>query len=144
MNSILKSAGFEFAKDATDADVVFLNTCAIRDNAGSRAHLEKIVFTHRLEQKIWHRLRDLRVRKRERKKTRPLIVGVLGAWECGCFGDLVADTISGCMAERLKTKLIEEDQMVDLVAGPDAYRDLPRLLSIVDNGRKQYCTNTTH
>jgi tRNA-2-methylthio-N6-dimethylallyladenosine synthase len=36
--------------------------------------------------------------------------------------------ILGCMAERLKTKLIEEEKIVDLVAGPDAYRDLPNLL----------------
>ena len=46
------------------------------------------------------------------KRLRPhLVIGVLG-----------------CMAERLKEKLLEEDRMVDLVAGPDAYRDLPRLV----------------
>jgi len=40
------------------------------------------------------------------------------------------------MAERLKEKLIEEEKLVDLVAGPDAYRDLPRLISRVDGGEK--------
>lgn len=44
--------------------------------------------------------------------------------------------ILGCMAERLKTRLLEEERLVDLVAGPDAYRDLPRLLGLVDEGEK--------
>jgi tRNA-2-methylthio-N6-dimethylallyladenosine synthase len=54
------------------------------------------------------------------KKNKPdLLVGVLG-----------------CMAERLKSKLLEEEKIVDLVAGPDAYRDLPNLISQVDEGSK--------
>src|SRR5690606_26639808 len=54
------------------------------------------------------------------KKNKPdLLIGVLG-----------------CMAERLKTRLLEEEKIVDLVAGPDAYRDLPRLISQVDDGQK--------
>jgi tRNA-i(6)A37 thiotransferase enzyme MiaB len=53
------------------------------------------------------------------KKERPnLTVGVLG-----------------CMAERLKTKFLEEEQLVDLVVGPDAYRDLPNLLKETEDGR---------
>jgi len=44
--------------------------------------------------------------------------------------------VLGCMAERLKTKLLEEEKIVDLVAGPDAYRDLPQLISQVDDGAK--------
>jgi tRNA-2-methylthio-N6-dimethylallyladenosine synthase len=44
--------------------------------------------------------------------------------------------VLGCMAERLKTKLLEEEKMVDIVAGPDAYRDLPNLLKEVDDGHK--------
>ena len=43
--------------------------------------------------------------------------------------------VLGCMAERLKTKFLEEEQLVDLVVGPDAYRDLPNLLKETDNGR---------
>lgn len=39
--------------------------------------------------------------------------------------------VLGCMAERLKDQLLERQKLVDLVAGPDAYRDLPRLLAIV-------------
>jgi tRNA-2-methylthio-N6-dimethylallyladenosine synthase len=44
--------------------------------------------------------------------------------------------ILGCMAERLKAKLLEEEKIVDLVAGPDAYRDLPKLIGQVDDGDK--------
>lgn len=44
--------------------------------------------------------------------------------------------VLGCMAERLKTKLLEEEKIVDLVAGPDAYRDLPRLVVQVDDGAR--------
>ncbi|MBY0424900.1 MAG: tRNA (N6-isopentenyl adenosine(37)-C2)-methylthiotransferase MiaB, partial [Cytophagales bacterium] len=42
--------------------------------------------------------------------------------------------VLGCMAERLKSQLLEEEKIVDLVAGPDAYRDLPHLLAEVDEG----------
>ena len=44
--------------------------------------------------------------------------------------------VLGCMAERLKEKFLEEEQLVDLVIGPDAYRDLPNLIQQVDDGRK--------
>lgn len=43
--------------------------------------------------------------------------------------------VLGCMAERLKTKFLEEEKMVDLVVGPDAYRDLPNLIKEVESGR---------
>lgn len=58
------------------------------------------------------------------KKSKPdLLVGVLG-----------------CMAERLKSKLLEEEKIVDLVAGPDAYRDLPNLVRQVDEGERSVNT----
>ena len=54
------------------------------------------------------------------KKRRPgMLVGVLG-----------------CMAERLKSQFLEQEKIVDLVVGPDAYRDLPRLIAEVDGGQK--------
>ena len=68
---------------------------------------------------------EVRVRKRltdfrKHKKSNPnLTVGILG-----------------CMAERLKKSLLEDEKLVDIVAGPDSYRDLPNLVSIVDNGQK--------
>jgi len=40
------------------------------------------------------------------------------------------------MAERLKTKLLDEEKLVDLVVGPDAYRDLPKLVQTADSGQK--------
>ncbi len=68
---------------------------------------------------------EVRVRKRltdfrKHKKNKPhLTVGILG-----------------CMAERLKKSLLEDDKLVDIVAGPDSYRDLPNLVNIVENGQK--------
>lgn len=68
------------------------------------------------EQKIRHRLNHFQPLK---KKKPGLSVGILG-----------------CMAERLKTSLLEEEKLVDLVVGPDAYRDLPGLLDEVEGGQK--------
>jgi tRNA-2-methylthio-N6-dimethylallyladenosine synthase len=97
--SIMGEHGFASTNDELDADVIFLNTCAIRDNA---------------EQRIRERLKHLRGNKKHNKE---LIIGVLG-----------------CMAERLKEKLLEEEKLVDVVAGPDSYRDLPKLVAEVDDG----------
>ena len=68
------------------------------------------------ETKVWNRLKEFRHLK---KSNSELTVGVLG-----------------CMAERIKDKIIEEEQLVDIVVGPDAYRDIPRLLTEVEDGRK--------
>ncbi|KAF9920576.1 CDK5 regulatory subunit associated protein 1 [Linnemannia zychae] len=95
--AIMNEAGYVKADDQSEADIVFLVTCAIRENA---------------ELKIWNRLSELKSRKTTLKDRAPL-VGVLG-----------------CMAERLKDKLLDSDKMVDLVCGPDAYRSIPHLLSI--------------
>ncbi|KAJ2726233.1 hypothetical protein GGI07_000710 [Coemansia sp. Benny D115] len=65
------------------------------------------------EDRIWHRLTYLKTLKTKARPGRPPMVGVLG-----------------CMAERLKEKLLESDKLVDVVCGPDAYRSLPRLLSL--------------
>ena len=43
--------------------------------------------------------------------------------------------VLGCMAERLKSKFLEEEKIVDMVVGPDAYKDLPNLIAEVDEGR---------
>jgi tRNA-2-methylthio-N6-dimethylallyladenosine synthase len=102
VNSILIEDGMKPIQDVEEADVIFLNTCSIRDNA---------------EQKVWNRLKELRAMREE--KDRNITVGVLG-----------------CMAERIRDKFLEKDRLVDLVVGPDAYRDLPQLLNEVDDGRK--------
>jgi tRNA-N(6)-(isopentenyl)adenosine-37 thiotransferase enzyme MiaB len=102
--SIMNTAGYPTSKTFEEADIIFLNTCAIRENA---------------ETKVWNRLDEIRSHRKKNKKLReiPLVVGVLG-----------------CMAERLKVKLLESDKLVDIVAGPDAYRDLPNLLQTADSG----------
>lgn len=99
--SILLDQGFETTGDYKEADVVFINTCSIRENA---------------EQRVRNRLSQFGAEKRRNPK---LIVGVLG-----------------CMAERLKSKFLEEEKLVDVVVGPDAYRELPQLLSEVESGHK--------
>jgi tRNA-2-methylthio-N6-dimethylallyladenosine synthase len=68
------------------------------------------------ETRVWNRLKELRTIKKTNKE---LTVGVLG-----------------CMAERIKDRIIEQEHLVDIVVGPDAYRDIPRLLKEVDDGRK--------
>ncbi len=92
--SVLRREGFGLTRNPDEADVVLINTCAIRENA---------------EQKVRRRLSAFRSKK---EKGRPdLTLGVLG-----------------CMAERLRHKLLDEEKLVDLVVGPDAYRELPALL----------------
>ncbi len=99
--SVLTDNGFDTTSDYKEADVVFLNTCSIRENA---------------EQKIRNRLREINNWKLKKPE---MTVGILG-----------------CMAERLKSKWLEEEKIVDLVAGPDSYRDLPNLVNEVDSGQK--------
>jgi tRNA-2-methylthio-N6-dimethylallyladenosine synthase len=99
--SILQKEGFDTTSNLAEADLVFLNTCSIREKA---------------EQTVRKRLNHIQSFK---KKKPEMMVGILG-----------------CMAERLKTKLLEEEKIVDLVAGPDAYRDLPKLINQVDEGDK--------
>lgn len=72
------------------------------------------------EQTIWNRLQQLTAMKKKRLRSRvPMKIGILG-----------------CMAERLKTELLEREKLVDILAGPDAYRDLPRLLAVADGGHQ--------
>ena len=99
--SILMKEGFSTTDDFEEADVIFLNTCAIRENA---------------ELRVRNRLNDF---KRVKKKNPAALVGVLG-----------------CMAERLKAQLMEEEKLVDMVVGPDAYRDLPNLIEEAGEGHK--------
>jgi tRNA-2-methylthio-N6-dimethylallyladenosine synthase len=99
--SILGDNGFETTSDYKEADLVFINTCSIRENA---------------EQRVRNRLAQFGAEKRRNPK---LIVGVLG-----------------CMAERLKSKFLDEEKLVDMVVGPDSYRDLPQLIGQVEDGHK--------
>ncbi|PWL32019.1 tRNA (N6-isopentenyl adenosine(37)-C2)-methylthiotransferase MiaB [uncultured Roseivirga sp.] len=101
VTSIMKENGYDTTSDFENADVVFLNTCSIREKA---------------EQTVRNRLNHFN----SVKKTKPeMTIGVLG-----------------CMAERLKEKLLEEERIVDVVVGPDAYRDLPKLVESAEDGLK--------
>jgi tRNA-2-methylthio-N6-dimethylallyladenosine synthase len=99
--SVLSESGYQLTDELTEAELILINTCSIRENA---------------EQKIWNRLDAIGAYKRKRPGT---IVGVIG-----------------CMAERLKEKLIESGKLVDLVVGPDAYRELPSLVNDAETGQK--------
>jgi len=97
--SIMQNMGFETTSQYKEADVIFINTCSIRDNA---------------EQRVRNRLREFGAAKNKRPG---MTIGVLG-----------------CMAERLKSKFLEEEKLVDIVIGPDSYRDLPNLIAKSDDG----------
>ncbi|XP_062565783.1 CDK5RAP1-like protein [Armigeres subalbatus] len=71
------------------------------------------------ESTIWNRLKHIRLMKEKRDEDKPLQIGVMG-----------------CMAERLKKQLVENERAVDVVVGPDSYKDLPRLLAVGQRGQK--------
>ncbi len=99
--SILSGKGYSTTADFNEADLILINTCAIREGA---------------EQRVRGRLKTFNMLK---KKNPKLMIGVLG-----------------CMAERLKSQFLEQEKIVDLVVGPDAYRELPNLIQSVEGGQK--------
>jgi tRNA-2-methylthio-N6-dimethylallyladenosine synthase len=101
VRSMLKREGFVFTEDRERADVVLVNTCAIRENAHN---------------KIYAHLSELKAVK----KQRPLVVGVLG-----------------CMAQNLKSAMTDKEPLIDVLAGPDAYRQLPSLLTTALEAQEQ-------
>ena len=101
VSSIMKDNGYDTTSDFETADVIFLNTCSIREKA-------EITVRRRLGQF-----------NKVKKRNPDMTIGVLG-----------------CMAERLKEQLLEEEKIVDVVVGPDAYRDLPNLVQTAESGQK--------
>jgi tRNA-2-methylthio-N6-dimethylallyladenosine synthase len=99
--SILEKDGYNLTQDIKDADVIFVNTCSIRDNA---------------ERRVRNRIQEFKSLKNIKPS---LKIGILG-----------------CMAERISEKLLAEESFVDIVAGPDSYRDLPKLLDETEDGRQ--------
>ena len=99
--ALMQKNGYGITRQPDDADLIFINTCSIRDNAEQRVRGRLDVFRH------------------YKKKKPELLVGVIG-----------------CMAERLKEQLLVEEKTVDMVIGPDAYRDLPHLLQMASAGQK--------
>jgi tRNA-2-methylthio-N6-dimethylallyladenosine synthase len=94
VRSILDQAGLGMTATEQDAQVILINTCAIRENAHT---------------KIYHRLQQLKHLKA--KKKYPVTIGILG-----------------CMAQNLRDDLLDTHSEVDFIAGPDSYRELPRLI----------------
>ena len=107
MAGILTQSGHQTVPHLDDADVVLVNTCAIRENA---------------ETKVINRLTQLNHRKRRQPD---LIIGVCG-----------------CMAQHLRDKLLHAAPYVDLVMGPDAYRDLPVALDSLARGVESHVSLT--
>ena len=101
VGGILRDQGYLMTGSVEDADVVLLNTCAVRDNA---------------EVRVFGRLGLMNRYKRERPG---MVIGLLG-----------------CMAERLRERLVEQEKLVDMVVGPDQYRQLPELLGRAFQGEK--------
>ncbi|HMT72677.1 MAG TPA: MiaB/RimO family radical SAM methylthiotransferase [Chitinophagaceae bacterium] len=99
--SILNKEGFGATRNIEEADLIFVNTCSIREKA---------------EQTVRKRLTEF---KKLKAKKKGMLVGVLG-----------------CMAERLKSQFLEEEKLVDIVVGPDAYRALPELVAEAEGGQK--------
>jgi tRNA-2-methylthio-N6-dimethylallyladenosine synthase len=99
MFGILGRAGYLRTEEPGDADVLLINTCAVRDNA---------------EQRVVGRVGELQRYRRPG--------GVLG--------------VVGCMAQRLGARLLDDRCHVDLVVGPDAYRNLPHLLTLAASGQR--------
>jgi tRNA-2-methylthio-N6-dimethylallyladenosine synthase len=99
--SIMNDNGFGITQSPGDADVIFINTCSVRDNA---------------EQRVRQRISTL---KNYKRKNPGVLIGVLG-----------------CMAERLRTELIDKGNVVDIVVGPDEYRKLPELVEDAFNGQR--------
>ena len=99
--SVLQDHDFGPTPQFENADLIFLNTCSIREKA---------------EQTVRKRLSEFKKIKKDRPS---VLIGVLG-----------------CMAERLKSKFLEEEKLVDIVVGPDAYRSLPGLIEEAGSGQK--------
>ncbi|MGE0159079.1 MAG: tRNA (N6-isopentenyl adenosine(37)-C2)-methylthiotransferase MiaB [Gemmatimonadales bacterium] len=100
MEGLLAARGYEIVRTPEEADVVLVNTCAIREHAETR---------------VLGRVSQLNGLKRERPE---MVIGV-----------------TGCMAQRLGTSLLEQAPYVDLVMGPDGYRSLPESLDRIAERR---------
>jgi len=97
--SIMEKDGYGITENIKEADVIFVNTCSIRDHA---------------EKRVRNRIQEFKHLKQQNPNLR---IGVLG-----------------CMAERLKETILKEESFVDIVVGPDAYRDIPRLVEETKTG----------
>jgi tRNA-2-methylthio-N6-dimethylallyladenosine synthase len=100
VRSILSENGFSEARDLESADVVLINTCAVRENAHNR---------------VYGRLQQL-------------------AKYCECTDKEITIGVLGCMAQNLKLELLNNNLSVELVVGPDSYRNLPHIIQEARKG----------
>jgi tRNA A37 methylthiotransferase MiaB len=117
IKSILNKSGLVESEDKESTDIIFFNTCSVRESA---------------EEKVIEKIKHCRILKENNKN---LILGILG-----------------CMAERKKESLLELNEtlkkqyskisIIDLVAGPDSYKDLPRMLSALIKKESKFEINT--
>ena len=103
ISGILSKDGYTETKNINNADIILVNTCAIREHAEDKIH-SRLGFYNKIKEK------------------RPsIIIGVLG-----------------CMAQNLKENILESKPYVDIVLGPDSYRNLLGMIKARDNERMQY------
>ncbi len=125
VKSILTKENYAIVKTENEADIVMLNTCAVRENA------------HR---KVYGRVHDILHRRREENKAKgspdpqgPRGTGVLATRPMPLIG------ILGCMATNLRQELFENRNLkIDFIAGPDSYKRLPDLIREAQGGEKAF------
>jgi len=99
--TILGGEGYAVTQNIEEADLILVNTCAVREHA---------------EQRVLSRLDYFNTFKRKKQGVK---IGVLG-----------------CMAERMRSTLFDKKPFVDIVAGPDSYRNLPQMIETTESGQK--------
>ncbi len=123
IRSILTKANYSFVKTESDADIIMLNTCAIRENA------------HR---KVYGRIHDIRNNRRKRFNLPKKPDGLRGHDELNGPGAPLIG-ILGCMATNLRKELFENKTLkIDFIAGPDSYKKLPDLIREAQGGEKAF------
>lgn len=105
IRSILRKAGYTLTSDELEADVILLNTCAIREHA---------------QRRVYGSIHEIRHRRKEATRS--------DIWPDG--RDMPLFGILGCMATSLRQELLEDRNLnIDLIAGPDSYKRLPELIA---------------